>query len=124
MLVCQNIMLEGGGEDSGQIIAGLFRGLFQAFDIVVFIMDDMCTVFRHCAIGEGRAPGCCAMIGACGDEDFLAAAIGACGHQRHCGGIRTVLAEHGPVGMGDEFGPFLGQFHHQRGRPGGDVYPG
>ena len=91
-------------------------GLLQARNVVVVERDDVGAVLGSDADGRGRAPGHGAMIGAARDQD-LAPARGGAG-ERHAGrgGVRAVLGEHRPVGVGDRADQQLGQLHQPLGR--------
>ena len=117
LLIDEDIVLEGRGEDGGQIIASLRHRILQAFYVIVLIINEVSAVFFHRPGRDGRAPGRCAMIGPARHQNLLASPIGPRRQQRHAGGVRAVLAEHCPVGMRDHRHEGFGQFHHARRRP-------
>ena len=86
-------MAEGGGEDGGEIVAGLGHSRLQAGQVVV-VAEDLVRPVRLQDAGRARgAPGGRAVIGAPGADDGLPAGLGPGDGQGHGRRIAAVLAE-------------------------------
>ena len=112
-MIDEGIVLEGRGEDSGEVGTRFRDGCFEAFDIVIGAEDLVGAILR-CGTGQPRrTPGRRTVISALGQHHSLAAGVRPGRHQRHGCRIRAVLAEHGPLRMLDHGRHALRERDHQ-----------
>ena len=115
-LVREDLVPERGREYAGDIALTALEGRLQAVEVVVVEADDVGPVLGHDPLRARRVPRRGAVIGAARDEDLATVAIGPRGDHCHGGRVAAVLAEHGPVGMGDHADEVFGQHDHGLGR--------
>ena len=111
-LVLEDIMPEGRDEDGGEIVACGFHGLFETRGVVIGAEVLGGAFARRDASGAWVRPRLRAVIGARRTHDAIAFRLCSGGHEGDGGGVRAVLAEHGPVGVGDHAGEGFSQFDH------------
>ena len=110
------VVAERRDEDGREVGSGGFDGGFQACRVVVVEGDEVRAVRFGNADDARGAPGDGAVIRAPGDQYLTAARRRAGDGDSAGGGVRPVLGEDAPVGMGDGGDEEFGKFDEDGGR--------